>query len=228
MLAHRSLTRAAAFAVLLGGIALAAPSFAQPPVSAPPSGAPNSSINFDANGHVVSQTPDTSEGSVAMQPGGTTTADMGQGTSAAPMHHRMHAQKAEMKSGETKQQEVEERITTLHEKLMITKEQEPKWEEVAQAMRDSESTVGAEIKDRHENRNSMTAVDDLQSYQKIAQDHADGLGKVIGPFKSLYAEMTPEQQNNADKVFGGFEGRGDMHKASYHKHHTAPSAPTAQ
>jgi translation initiation factor 2 beta subunit (eIF-2beta)/eIF-5 len=119
---------------------------------------------------------------------------------------------------------VEERIKSLHSKLMITREQEPEWNDVAQAMRDSEASVSMLIKERHENSGSMNAVDDLESYQAIAEAHAEGLAKVNEAFKVLYTNMSPEQQKNADKVFGSYEGHGEPEHHKHHGHHGQPKA----
>ena len=109
---------------------------------------------------------------------------------------------------------IETRIKTLHDKLGITDAQEAKWSDVAQAMRDNEDTIHQLIEARHQNADGMTAIDDLQSYQNIAQAHADGLKKIIPLFQALYSDMPDEQMKNADKVFSTFEGHG---KAN-HKH----------
>ena len=110
---------------------------------------------------------------------------------------------------------VEQRIKMLHEKLKITQAQESKWNDIAQVMRDNEAAISRMIMDRHDNAASMTAIDDLQSYQNIMQAHADGLKKMIPVFQALYEEMPEDQQKNADKVFGTFEHHhtGDKHHA---------------
>jgi|GEM_PF-806318 hypothetical protein len=110
---------------------------------------------------------------------------------------------------------VEERIKTLHDKLGITSEQETQWADVAQTMRDNEAAIAALIETRHKNASGMTAIDDLQSYEDITQAHADAIKKLITSFHALYGEMSEDQQKNADKVFGSFEGH-DQH-AKKHK-----------
>jgi hypothetical protein len=124
-------------------------------------------------------------------------------TSAKHMHHR-HEMMAD---------QVENRIKTLHGKLKITQEQEEAWGKVAQVMRDNETSVKSLIEERHKNASTMNAIDDLTSYQKIAQEHAAGLDKVIAAFQPLYDGMSDEQKKNADTVFSSFEGHtGHMHK----------------
>lgn len=106
---------------------------------------------------------------------------------------------------------VEDRIKTLHDKLVVTSAQEPKWNDVAQSMRDNDATINQLVRERQQNPASLTAVDDIQSYQKIAQAHADGLQKLLPAFQALYNDMPDAQRKNADVVFSSFEGhRGAM------------------
>jgi len=112
-------------------------------------------------------------------------------------------------------QHVEDRIKTLHRKLAITDAQEAKWNDVTAAMRDNEATLSALIEARHENPQSMTAIDDLQSYENITQAHVDGLKKLIPAFQSLYTDMSDDQKKNADKIFGTFEGHHGHHSPKH-------------
>jgi protein CpxP len=125
-------------------------------------------------------------------------------TTATPVKHHGH------KSMEDR---VETRIKTLHNKLGITPDQETAWNDVAQTMRDNEASIKPLIEERHQNAQTMTAVQDLMSYQKIAQAHADGLSKVASAFEPLYDAMNDQQKKNADEVFGRFEGHREGHMA---------------
>lgn len=112
---------------------------------------------------------------------------------------------------EQRAQRVETRIKTLHDKLRITPEQEARWNDVAQTMRDNQAAVSSLIEARRQNAQGMNAIDDLRSYQAITQAHADGMNRMIGAFQALYDEMPAEQKKVADDVFGRFEGhRGGM------------------
>jgi hypothetical protein len=97
--------------------------------------------------------------------------------------------------------QVETRIKSLHDQLMITPAQEAQWSAVAQAMRDSASRINALIQQRAQGAKTMSAVDDLNSYQAIAQAHADGLNNLVPAFDTLYASMSDAQKKNADAVF---------------------------
>ena|ERR1700722_9367275 len=97
--------------------------------------------------------------------------------------------------------QVEARIKSLHDQLQITPAQEAQWATVAQAMRDSAAKINALIQQRAQNAKTMSAVDDLESYQAIAQAHADGLSNLVPAFDTLYASMSDAQKKNADAVF---------------------------
>lgn len=100
----------------------------------------------------------------------------------------------------------EQHIADLHKKLKITQDQEPKWSEVAQTMRDNAQKMDALIQQRHDSLKGMTAVDDLRSYRDIADQHAKSLDQLITAFQGLYDSMPPAQQKNADAVFAQVQG----------------------
>lgn len=128
------------------------------------------------------------------------TTDSSTTTTSTTTKHHMHKDKGMM--GE----DIETRIKTLHDKLMITADQEDSFNAVAQVMRDNETNFKSMIEARHQNGPTMTAVEDLESYQKIAQAHVDGLQKLIDAFKPLYDGLSDDQKKNADEIFGRFEG----------------------
>jgi hypothetical protein len=128
-----------------------------------------------------------------------------------------HATAMKIHDPQAMRQHVEDRIKTLHAKLGITNAEEPKFNDLAQVMRDNETTIGQLVQERHQNPSSMSAVDDLQSYEKIAQAHADGLQKLLPTFVSLYNDMSDTQQRKADAVFSGFEGHRNNMAADTHR-----------
>jgi len=108
---------------------------------------------------------------------------------------------------------VEQRIATLHRQLKITSDQENDWNAVAQAMRDNANSM-QQLLDQTRQGAQATALDNLDSYQKFAQAHADGVKNLIGPFTTLYNEMTPEQKKNADQVFNNARGQPTARRAT--------------
>ena len=61
--------------------------------------------------------------------------------------------------------------------------------------------VHASLGDKRRDADTTSAVDDLKSFQIIADEHSNGLRKLIPAFEALYAIMTPEQQKRADRVY---------------------------
>jgi periplasmic protein CpxP/Spy len=109
---------------------------------------------------------------------------------------------------------VEQRITTLHRELKITADQEKDWNAVAQSMRDNANNMQQLVDQTHNQGGQTTALDDLDTYQKFAQGHADGVKNLIGPFTTLYNEMTPDQKKNADLVFNNFHNQAVARRGS--------------
>jgi len=103
---------------------------------------------------------------------------------------------------ETKGETVEQRIKDLHTALKITPDQDSKWNEVAQDMRENAAAMDNLIAaNRKTPAKNMTAVEDLKMYQKFAQAHVDGLKNLISSFDKLYAGMPDAQKKIADEVF---------------------------
>jgi periplasmic protein CpxP/Spy len=96
---------------------------------------------------------------------------------------------------------VDAHIAQLQKKLQITEQQKPQWDAFAQVMRDNATQFGVITNSRHEKMKALNAVDDLRSYQEIAQTHADGLKRLTAAFQAVYDSMSPEQRKNADSVF---------------------------
>jgi protein CpxP len=68
-------------------------------------------------------------------------------------------------------------------------------------MRDSAASIETIAGDRHQKVKTMTAVDDLRSYQTLSQAHADGMKKVVDAFSPLYDGMSDSQKKAADVLF---------------------------
>jgi hypothetical protein len=85
---------------------------------------------------------------------------------------------------ETKGETVEQRITALHAALKITPDQEAKWKDVAQDMRENAAAMDKLIAEtRTTPPQNMTAVADLKMYQKFSQAHVDGLKNMLSHFE---------------------------------------------
>jgi molecular chaperone GrpE (heat shock protein) len=96
---------------------------------------------------------------------------------------------------------VETRIKSMHDQLKITADQEPQWNAVAQVMRENARAIDQLASERSAKRASMNAVDNLRSYEAIADTHAEELKKLVPAFEALYDKMSDAQKKNADTVF---------------------------
>ena len=105
----------------------------------------------------------------------------------------------------SKPETVEQRIVSLKASLKITPDQEKKWDAVAGAMRENAGAMDKLITaKRAQKAASMTAVDDLKTYQEFSQVRLDGLKNLISSFKTLYDAMPADQKKNADHVFDSY------------------------
>jgi periplasmic protein CpxP/Spy len=103
---------------------------------------------------------------------------------------------------ETKGETVEQRITNLHAALKITPAQDAQWNAVAQAMRENAASMDKLVAaNRTTPPQNMTAVEDLKTYQKFAEEHVAGLKNLISAFSTLYDAMPDAQKKVADEVF---------------------------
>jgi nicotinamidase-related amidase len=120
---------------------------------------------------------------------------------AADPNKSAAAQDATSMQGET----VEQRITALHTELKITPEQDAKWNDVAQAMRENAAKMEKLVAEKRTSApQEKTAVEDLKTYSAFAQAHVDGLKNLTASFEVLYRAMPDGQKKNADTVFQNF------------------------
>jgi protein CpxP len=107
----------------------------------------------------------------------------------------------------------EARIKDMHAKLKITPSQEDQWAKITQEMRENAKTMDTLTQSRLANAKNMTAVEDLKSYEEIAEAHAMGIKKFTPLFETLYGSMSDAQKKEADDLFR----RGDHKKSASKK-----------
>jgi hypothetical protein len=130
---------------------------------------------------------------------------------AAPLYAQTPAAKPPAAAAATssKPETLDQRITELHADLKIKPDQEAKWTPVATAMRDNAAAMEKLVASKKSmTPESMSAVDDLTTYQQFAQLHVDGLKNLTSAFKALYDSMPADQKKNADQVFQKFGTAG--------------------
>jgi hypothetical protein len=96
---------------------------------------------------------------------------------------------------------VEQRIKELHAQLRITPAERPQWDQFAQMMRENAGEMDGAWMERAGHFQSMSAVQNMQSYEQIAEQHAQHLQKLVSAFQHLYDAMPDQQKQLADQVF---------------------------
>ena len=96
---------------------------------------------------------------------------------------------------------VEQRIKELHAQLRITPAERQQWDQFAQMMRENAREIDRAWIARADHFQSMNAVQNMQSYEQIAEAHARHLQKLVPAFENLYNTMPDQQKRLADQVF---------------------------
>ena len=110
------------------------------------------------------------------------------------------------------QARVEKRISDLYKQLQITDAQKPQWEQFAQVMRDNAVSMETLYQDRASRLESMSAVENMQSYEKIAEQHAADMQKLLPAFEALYNSLSDRQKTAADRTFRASAERFARHR----------------
>jgi protein CpxP len=104
-------------------------------------------------------------------------------------------------AGKTAQERVEQRIKELYSQLRITPAERPQWDQFAQVMRDNARDMDQAWLQRVNHVESMNAVQNMQSYEQIAEQHAQHVQKLVPAFQNVYSVMSEQQKQLADQVF---------------------------
>ncbi len=105
---------------------------------------------------------------------------------------------------------MERRIADLHSKLHITDAQKSSWDQFAQVMRDNARNMDQTFEQRSKRVDDMTAIENMQSYAQVAEEHAQDVQKLVGAFQTLYESMTPDQKRTADQLFRNYTERAQQ------------------
>lgn len=118
--------------------------------------------------------------------------------------------------GGTVEQRVNQHIRDLHGQLRITAAEEPQWQRFADIMRENARAMDQDFAERREHFATMNALQDMQSYERIAEAHAQHLQRLVPAFENLYNAMPEQQKRLTDQVFrqNGPNGRKRMQTGS--------------
>jgi len=103
--------------------------------------------------------------------------------------------------GNNAEQRVETHIKQLHAQLRITPAEQPQWDQFAQVMRENARDMDQAFMQRAQQYPTMNAMQNMQSYEQIAEAHAQHLQKLVPAFDTLYNAMPEQQQRLTDQVF---------------------------
>jgi predicted outer membrane protein len=101
----------------------------------------------------------------------------------------------------TAEQRVDEHIRQLHAQLRITPAEQPQWDRFAEIMRQNARAMDQEFAERRQQFPTMNALQNMQSYEKIAEVHAQQLQRLVPAFEKLYNAMPEQQKRLTDQVF---------------------------
>jgi len=104
-------------------------------------------------------------------------------------------------AGRNAEERVERRITELRAQLRITPAEQQQWDQFAGVMRENARDMDQIFIQRAQQLGSMTALQNMQSYEQLADAHAQHLQKLVAAFQSLYQAMPDQQKQLADQVF---------------------------
>src|SRR5580700_8226759 len=103
--------------------------------------------------------------------------------------------------GKSMEERVENHIKQLHVQLQITPAQQPQWDHFAQVMRENARDMDQAFMQRAQQYATMNAMQNMQSYEAIAEAHAQHLQKLVPAFDNLYNAMPEQQKKLTDQVF---------------------------
>ncbi len=95
----------------------------------------------------------------------------------------------------------EQHIAEIKSELHITPAEEGPWSAFADVMRQNAAELSAKMAERQQGFGKMNAVDDLKSYAAISSAHSQEATRLVGPFETLYAALSPAQKADADRLF---------------------------
>lgn len=99
---------------------------------------------------------------------------------------------------------VERRIAELQTKLKITPAEQKSFDGFAQAMRDNTHSMDEAMAKRQASLATASAVDQMKAYADMTKAHAEDVARLVVPFDTLYAALSPDQKKLADQSFREF------------------------
>jgi periplasmic protein CpxP/Spy len=122
--------------------------------------------------------------------------------------------------GKDIQAKVEAHIKQLHTQLKITQAEDKDWNQFADVMRTNAGDMQTAMQEREQQYPSMNALQNMESYQKLAETHAEHLQKLVSAFETFYNALPDPQKKVADQVFKARIGSEPRHASTAAPTHT--------
>lgn len=103
---------------------------------------------------------------------------------------------------------VERRIADLRGHLKITAAEQPAFNAFANVMRTNAKRMDDMLHTRRSDLANASAVEQMRSYQALAEAHVADMQRLVPAFERLYEALTPAQKRQADQSFRDFAKSG--------------------
>lgn len=98
-----------------------------------------------------------------------------------------------------------QRISSMRQRLAITPAEQAAWNEFADTMRQNANDIEQAFQKRAAAFKTMTAPENMQNYAEIEQERAQDLQKLAAAFSTLYNQLSEQQKHTADAMFRQYE-----------------------
>ena len=136
----------------------------------------------------------TSPGAATPTPAGTASGQAMTGTTQA-------SSAAPGEIGKDWQARVDQRIQAMRTALDVTPNEEAAFNHFAHVMRENATAMDNLLHQRMSDVRSMNALENMRSYEQLANQHAEDVRRLTAAFETFYDKLSPEQKQQADQMF---------------------------
>jgi hypothetical protein len=104
-----------------------------------------------------------------------------------------------------------QRLTEAHDRLGITPAQQPQWDALVATMRENAQSMRANPAVQALRSGNIDGVQQVRAAAEVARQRADGLQRLASATEALYAVLSPEQRQIADRDIARIMHR-DQHR----------------
>lgn len=103
---------------------------------------------------------------------------------------------------------MQHRLREAHERLGITAAQQPQWDALVGTLRDNAMSMRANPAAQAIRSGRLDAIQELRAAADLARQRADAMQRTIPAVEALYAVLSPEQRQTADREINRMVHRG--------------------